>query len=83
MARHPRYFIEGRPHHVIQRGNNRAPMFTSERDFVFFLVCLGKALPEHGVSLHAFVLMTNHVHLLARPTTPKSLPMAMQSLGCR
>jgi putative transposase len=83
MARHPRSFIEGQPHHIIQRGNNRVPMFTSERDYVFFLLCLGRALSEHGVSLHAFALMINHVHLLATPMTPQSLARAMQSLGRR
>jgi len=83
MARLPRYFIEGQPHHVIQRGNNRTPIFASERDFHFFLFCLGKAVSDHGVSIHALVLMTNHVHMLATPTKPESLPKAMQSVGCR
>jgi putative transposase len=83
MARIPRYFIEGQPHHVIQRGNNRTPIFASEGDFHFFLVCLGKAVSDHGVSIHALVLMANHIHLLATPTTPQGLPKMMQSVGRR
>jgi putative transposase len=83
MARPPRLFIKGQPHHVIQRGNNRTPIFTCEEDFLYFEICLGKAVSEFGVAIHAIVLMTNHVHLLATPETPESLPKAMQSLGRR
>ena len=83
MARLPRFFIEGQPHHVIQRGNNRTPMFTCDEDRLYFELCLGKAVSEFGVAIHAIVLMTNHVHLLATPETPQSLPKAMQSLGRR
>ena len=83
MARLPRFFIEGQPHHVIQRGNNRTPIFASEGDCAFFLVCLGEAATVHAVFIHAYVLMTNHVHLLATPTTPQGLPKIMQSVGRR
>jgi putative transposase len=83
MPRQPRYFINGQPQHVIQRGNNRSPMFISDQDFHFFLICLGKAVSDHGVAIHAIVLMTNHIHLLATPESSQSLPRAMQSLGRR
>ena len=83
MARLPRYFIEGQPHHVIQRGNNRVAVFASERDRTFFLSCLEEAAIAHGVAIHAYVLMTTHVHLLATPTTRQSLPKTMQSVGRR
>jgi putative transposase len=83
MARLPRFFIEGQPHHVIQRGNNRTPMFGREEDFLFFLMCLGKSCSEHGVAVHALVLMHNHVHLLVTPVTPQSLPKVMQAVGRR
>jgi putative transposase len=73
----------GLAHHVIQRGNNRTPMFAGEEDYLFFLMCLSKAFSEHGVAVHAFVLMTNHVHLLVTPATRESLPDSMQSVGCR
>jgi putative transposase len=83
MARRPRYFVEGQPHHVIQRGNNRTSIFATEDDYHFFLMCLGKVFPEHGISTHALVLMTNHIHVLVTPADSQSLPKAMQSLGCR
>lgn len=81
MARLPRFFVEGQPHHVIQRGNNRASVFAFEDDYAFFLNCLGEAATRHGASIHAYVLMTNHVHLLVTPTTRQSLPETMQSVG--
>ena len=83
MARLPRYFIEGQPHHVIQRGNNRSPMFVSEADRLFYLICLAEIFPTHGVAIHAIVLMTSHVHLLVTPAESKSIPRAMKALGCR
>jgi putative transposase len=83
MARSPRLFIEGQPHHVIQRGNNRTPIFTCDENFLYFELCLGKAVSEFGVAVHAIVLMANHVHLLVTPEAPQSLPKAMQSLSRR
>jgi putative transposase len=83
MARSPRYFIEDQPHHVIQRGNNRSPLFVSEADYLFYLLCLAEIFPTHGVAIHAHVLMTNHVHLLVTPAEPQSVPKAMKALGCR
>jgi putative transposase len=83
MARLPRFFVEGQPHHVIQRGNNRVPIFACPGDYLFCLTCLRKAAAEHAVLVHAYVLMTNHLHLLATPPTPQSLPKMMQSVGRR
>jgi putative transposase len=83
MARLPRFFAEGESQHVIQRGNNREPTFTSERDFAFYLDCLRRASAEHGLAIHAYVLMTNHVHLLATPEHENSLPKTLQSVGRR
>jgi putative transposase len=83
MARLPRFFAEGEAQHVIQRGNNREPTFTSEQDFAFYLDCLRRASAEHGLAIHAYVLMTNHVHLLATPEHENSLPKTLQSVGRR
>jgi putative transposase len=83
MARLPRSFVEGEVQHVIQRGNNREPTFASEQDFVFYLDCLLRASQEHGLAVHAYILMTNHVHLLATPQHEHSLPKTMQSVGRR
>jgi putative transposase len=81
MARLPRYFVPHIPQHVIQRGNNRQAIFATPADLAFFTECLLFAGRRHGVAIHAYVFMTNHVHLLATPETATSLPLAMQSLG--
>ncbi len=83
MARLPRLFMPGQPIHVIQRGNNREPIFAAEEDYSFYLECLAKAATEQGLAIHAYVLMTNHVHLLATPESEGSLPKTMQSVGRR
>ena len=83
MARLPRYFSKGQPQHVIQRGNNREPTFASDADFVFYLDCLLRASRQHALHIHTYVLMTNHVHLLATPEDEQSLPKTLQSVGRR
>lgn len=83
MPRQGRYFLEGQPLHVIQRGNNKGEIFFSHQDAVNFLKWLGEAADKHGVAVHAYVLMPNHVHLLVSPATPESLPRTMQTLGRR
>jgi REP-associated tyrosine transposase len=83
MARLPRYFAEGHPLHIIQRGNNRDPVFGAEPDYLFYLDCLERAASEHALAIHAYVLMTNHVHLLATPSHEASLPKTLQSVGRR
>lgn len=83
MARLPRYFVEGQPQHLIQRGNNREPIFAGDDDYSFYLECLQEAAERHGCAFHAFVLMTNHVHLLVTPETEQSLPKTLQSVGRR
>src|SRR5688572_30248793 len=83
MARQPRFFASGQPLHVIQRGNNRARIFHFNRDYRVFLEYLSDACRLHGVLIHAYVLMTNHWHLLATPQQENSLPKALQSVGRR
>ena len=83
MARLTRFFVKGVPLHVIQRGNNRDAIFVADGDYRFYLECAKEAADKHGVAVHAYVLMTNHVHLLAMPANETSLPNMMQSLGRR
>ncbi|WP_077284721.1 transposase [Cognaticolwellia aestuarii] len=64
MARLPQLSIVGCPQHIIQRGNNRQACFFSEQDYTVYLVKLKYFANKHNVSIHAFVLLTNHVHLL-------------------
>ncbi|MEE9397665.1 MAG: transposase [Methylococcales bacterium] len=83
MARLPRYFVKGQAQHIIQRGNNRAPIFAQDEDYHFYLKCLRDAIKRNNLSIHAYVLMTNHVHLLASPKTENSISKTMQSVGRR
>jgi len=83
MARLGRYFIEGQPLHVIQRGNDRKPVFFADDDYAQYRDWLIEAAQDYGLTVHAWVLMTNHVHLLVVPKARDSLPKTMQSLGRR
>lgn len=83
MARQPRYVLPGQPQHVIQRGNNRDVIFVAEADYRFYLDKLKDACDRMGCEVHAYVLMTNHVHLLMTPYEENSLGRVMQSLGRR
>jgi putative transposase len=81
VPRLPRFYVPDLPLHVIQRGNDRAPIFGGRDDLRFFRKCLLRASREHGVAIHAYVLMTNHVHLLVTPMLATSVPKMMQSIG--
>ncbi len=81
MARLPRYVLPGVPQHVIQRGNNREPIFAHGEDYSFYLEKLEEALKKYSCQLHAYVLMTNHVHLLITPQAENGIGKVMQSLG--
>ncbi|MGH6891534.1 MAG: transposase [Dongiaceae bacterium] len=83
MARLGRYFLPDQPLHVIQRGNDRHAIFFSDRDRTLYCAWLLAAAKEYGCRIHAYVLMTNHVHLLLTPERADSLPRMMQSLGRR
>jgi len=83
MARMPRYAVPGFPQHVTQRGNNRSVMFAARSDYHFFLECLRTACERHHCHVHAYVLMTNHVHVLLTPLRSASIPRVMQSVGRR
>ncbi|MDZ4098125.1 MAG: transposase [Methylophilaceae bacterium] len=83
MARKPRFNIVGNPQHVIQRGNNRQATFFAEEDYRFYLDCLTEAAQKYAGDIHAYVLMTNHVHLLITPGQPESISRLMQSVGRR
>lgn len=81
MARLPRYVIPGQPQHIIQRGNNRQAIFAAEADYQFFRDALVEASLKHGLAIHAYVWMTNHIHLLATPEFDDSISKVFQSVG--
>ena len=81
MPRKPRIVIPGQPQHVIIRGVNREPVFYGEADYQYYLRRLNEALIKHDGVLHAYVLMTNHVHLLVTPINKTSIAKTIQTLG--
>ena len=83
MARLPRLTVPGYPHHVIQRGNNRQAIFASDHDYGALLQLLAENAVRFEVAVHAYVLMSNHFHLLATPATVDGLPQMMQAVGRR
>ena len=83
MPRRPRLEMPGVPLHLTHRGVNRAATFLDDEDFQLYLGCLAEAFTERGIALHAYVLMTNHVHLLLTPPAPGLLSTAMCQVGRR
>ncbi|CAN7242921.1 transposase [Acidovorax sp. LjRoot129] len=81
MARLPRLTLPGHLHHVLQRGNNRQPIFVDREDFETMLALLTDNAQRYAVAVHAYVLMGNHFHLLATPSTASGLPQMMQAVG--
>ena len=83
MARLPRLTLPGYPHHIIQRGNNRQAIFATKADYQTLLDLLEEYARKFDVAVHAYVLMSNHFHLLATPHTADALPQMMQAVGRR
>ena len=81
MARLPRLTLAGYPHHIILRGNNRQAIFMDSADFQRTLALLQVNAQEQQVQIHAYVLMSNHLHLLLTPLQNDSLPKMMQAVG--
>jgi putative transposase len=78
MPRRPRLELPGFPLHITQRGVNRCAVFLEEGDYSRYRALLDDALKAHDIALHAYALMTNHVHLLLTPPAPGRLSAAMR-----
>lgn len=83
MPRRARLSIPGIPWHIIQRGNNRSVCFHAEEDYQLYLHYLEEFATKFGCDIHAYVLMTNHVHLLLTPQRADSAALLMKHLGQR
>jgi len=83
MARKPRFNLVGVPQHIIQRGNNREACFYAEDDYQFYLECVELFAKKYNCLIHAFVLMTNHVHMLVTPQSENAVSQMMQSVGAK
>jgi len=78
-----RAIVPGQPVHVTQRGNNRGQVFFTPKDGAYYLEWLAEAAGKCRVAIHAYVLMTNHLHILATPQYEDSLGRMMLSVGTR
>jgi putative transposase len=81
MARLPRLVVAHHPHHILQSGNNSQLVFREPEDFERFLGWLKDSAKEFKVAIHAYVLMPDHLHLLATPSTVEGLAQTMQRVG--
>ena len=81
MPRKPRVSLAGVAEHVIQRGNNRQAIFACEDDMKAYVTWLKQYSKKYKVAIHAWVLMTNHVHILCSPSSHSAISQMMQSLG--
>lgn len=81
MARLPRLSVPAQLHHIVHRGNNRQPIALDDEDRASLVQQLREHAQQAQVALHAYVLMPNHLHLLATPETAQGVPRMMQALG--
>jgi putative transposase len=73
MPRRQRLIVPGLPHHITQRGNNRAQVFDSDADRALFLDLLARYSQQYGLAIWAYCLMTNHFHLVAEPANQSAM----------
>ena len=78
MPQRPRHFLPGMPYHLRQRGNNKEACFYEIDDYHHYLDLLSTMLKRYDVQLHAYVLMTNHVHLLMTPKDKEGISQLMR-----
>jgi putative transposase len=83
MPRRARLAVAGIPWHIIQRGNNRTACFCCAEDYRRYLQGLAGQAMKSGCRIHAYCLMTSHVHLRATPERQDSAGMMMKHLGQR
>ena len=78
-----RIYLPGLPYHVVQRGNNREPCFIEPENYQFYLELWKTLSARYGVAVHAYCLMTNHIHFLVTPGTDISISNTMKVAGSR
>ncbi|MES9902573.1 MAG: transposase [Sedimenticola sp.] len=81
MPRKPRFFLPNVPVHIIIRGNSRKAVFAETGDYLAYLAWLEEGASTHECQVHAYVLMTNHVHLLVSADNPLNLSKLPQYVG--
>lgn len=81
MPRKPRFFLPGMPVHIVQRGHSREPVFFEDNDYSTYLRRLKEGAERYKVDIHAYVLMTNHIHILATAGDTDGITRMMQYVG--
>jgi putative transposase len=81
MPRKPRFIIPDVPVHIVQRGHSRDPVFFEDADYLAYLSWLKTGTERYHCAIHAYVLMTNHIHILATPRDTDSITRMMQYVG--
>ena len=83
MPRRARMYIPDLPYHIVQRGNNREACFIEPENYLFYLELWRQCSQRYGVAVHAYCLMTNHIHFLVTPQTEESISNTMKVVGSR
>jgi putative transposase len=83
MPRRARMYLPGHPYHIVQRGNNREACFVEPENYQYYLELWKACADRYGVAVHAYCLMTNHVHFLVTPEQPDSISRATSVIGSR
>lgn len=83
MPRQPRHYLSGMPYHIRQRGNNKEPVFFAQDDYSFYLFLWRQYLLKYDLAVHAYCLMTNHVHFLVTPGNRDSISNLTRAVGSR
>lgn len=83
MPRKPRFYVPDVPVHIVQRGHSRDAVFYDDADYRAYLDWLEESAERYDCAVHSYVLMTNHVHILATPSTLDGVSRMMQYIGRR
>jgi len=83
MPRQPRFVVPDVAAHITQRGHNGTDCFRRDSDYLLYLLHLRELSAKHGCAVHAYCLMTNHVHILLTPATEHACSNLMRDLGQR
>lgn len=81
MPRKPRFFVPGVPVHIVQRGHSREAVFFEDNDYLAYLRWMKEGALRYQVDIHAYVLMTNHIHILATAYDRDGITRMMQYIG--
>lgn len=83
MPRRARAYIAGMPYHIVQRGNNKEPCFIQPSDYRYYLGLWEECSKLYAVSVHAYCLMTNHIHFVVTPENESGISTTMKVVGSR